>query len=215
MPVESYLKKEQRAYISKHYKWEDHEGAVVLKDMRNDTICDHHDIMVKINIYEDRVKGWFLDIGHSLANDPNSEFVILQIAVSYIEGNQQMREGKFSHRKSEDFFARAAVRIFTQDDLTLEDAKILYEQVRCGLFHQGITKRKVLLTNRYSDATKHIDGGIYINSNVFLERVSDDLCGYLHNLRESSNEAGRSNFDKMFYFGQEKLGTTSLVNGFF
>ena len=50
----------------------------------------------KISIYEDRVKGWFLNFARELTKEKNSEFVVLMICVNYLEGNQQFREGRTS-----------------------------------------------------------------------------------------------------------------------
>lgn len=205
MSPEFNLKKKNFAFISKHFKWGEAGGTTVLFDTRNNTTCNPHDINVKIDIYEDRVKGWFLDIGRSLTSNTHSEFVILQIAISYIEGNQQLREGNNSKGQSGDFFARGVERIF---GVNAKDAKILYGEVRCGLFHQGMTSKKVLLSVGFHNAMIHLDGGIHINANLFLERVMDDLRDYIRDLKEESNEDLRRNFERMFYFGQEEL----LVN---
>ena len=53
-----------------------------------DSALDYNNIETKILIYEDRVKEWFLKIGVKLKQDNEAGFVILQIATSYIEGNQ-------------------------------------------------------------------------------------------------------------------------------
>lgn len=202
MSPEFNLKMKHLAFISKNFKWDEQRGEIVLFDTRNHTTCNPHDINVKIDIYEDRVNGWFLNIGRLLMNDPYSEFVMLQIAIGYIEGNQQLREGTNSRGQSGSFFARGVRRIFAVNG---KDAKILYQEVRCGLFHQGMTSKKVLLSCDFDNPITHRDGGIYINSHLFFERVIDDFQGYIQALKVVSNEELRRNFERMFYFGQEEL----------
>lgn len=205
MSPEYNLKKKHLAFISKNFRWIERDGTVVLVDTRSTKICDPHDINAKINIYEDRVNGWFLDIGRLLIPNVYSEFVILQIAISYIEGNQQLRDGKISTGHSETCFAKAVQRIFAPDGVILEDAKILYREVRCGLFHQGMTSKRVLLSSAFSKAMMHMDGGIYINPCLFFNRVVNDFHKYIHELKLPSNDDSRKKFEKIFYFGQEEL----------
>ena len=40
----------------------------------------------KIDVYEDRVLGWFFRSARSLLSVPNSEFALLQLTISYFEG---------------------------------------------------------------------------------------------------------------------------------
>ena len=109
------LKKRLRVSVSKNFHWDfnNQKQKYVLLDKRSGKECNPDDINTKITVYEDRVKEWFLNIGDRLKQDNESGFVILQIAIAYIEGNQQLRRGSSSKRKSEKFFIEAMKRIFS------------------------------------------------------------------------------------------------------
>ena len=204
MSPEFNLKKKHYAFVSKNFKWQECNGETILIDVRErNRVCNPGDAKTKIAIYEDRVNGWFLDVGDSLQSNSNAEFVILQIAISYIEGNQQLRDGNSSEGRSKGCFVNAMKRIFALEDLADEDARTLYEEVRCGLFHDGIPSKKVLLSCDFEKAIKHVGEGIYINARLFFNIVKADFCEYIRSL-EKSEPVLLKNFEKMFYFGQEE-----------
>ncbi len=151
---------------------------------------------IKIKIYEDRVKGWFIDIATGLKNDNEAGFIILSIATAYVEGNQQFREGKLSKNKSRKFFVNGMKRIFHEEsvpELILND---YYAQIRCGLFHDGMTGRNVVISSNFSEPLRHIGGQIIINPHKFLDKIEEDLSGYIRDLK--TNQILRDNFVTRF-----------------
>lgn len=58
-----------------------------------------YDLDTKIAIYADRVRGWFLDFGRRFTSEHNCGFIVLMIGVSYLEGNQQFRDGVSSRSR--------------------------------------------------------------------------------------------------------------------
>ncbi|MBL7197738.1 MAG: hypothetical protein ISS47_06530 [Candidatus Omnitrophica bacterium] len=194
------LKQEHEAAISKNYKWILKNEKPSLIDVRTGIEHDHNKIDTKILVYEDRVSGWFLNIAECLKNDNEAGFVILQIAVTYIEGNQQLREGKSSKRNSENFFIKGMRRIFEKEDVPEAVISHFYEQVRCGLFHDGMTGDHVFISSSRQEAVRIINNVIYINSHKFLDKIKEDFQNYVSDLR--NNKDLRKNFDKMFYFGE-------------
>lgn len=137
--------------------------------------------------YEDQVRGWFLKWASHLREKHDAGFVVLMVAVSYLEGNQQYREGESSEgNKSKRFFCTALRRLFPL--LTEEQAKDLYAQVRCGLFHDGMTRKRVLIENREPEALR-VDGPDFVISpNKLLDRIVADFDAYLADLRAPSSQ---------------------------
>jgi hypothetical protein len=140
------------SYLSKNYYCKSPNKEKVYDKRKSDgSTLNINDIDTKILIYEDRVNGWFLDIANDLKKDGCAGFVILSIAISYIEGNQQFREGNSSERNSENFFIKGMLRIFNNSGLNesiLKDIDI-YDQVRCGLFHDGMARKSVHISGNY------------------------------------------------------------------
>lgn len=154
------------------------------------------DVSTKIKIYDDRVRGWFLKIGEKLKMDNEAGFVILSIAIAYIEGNQQFRVGKLSKNNSKKFFVKGVRRIFDKEDVPENILVDYYSQVRCGLFHDGMTKSNVVISGEFTEPLRYTDGQIRINPHKFLDKVKDDFQSYIREL--GNNEALRNNFIKRF-----------------
>ena len=200
---------EKRAISKNYFHWEpDDEGLIFDKRLVDkyleegkkpvDSGLDYNNVDTKILIYEDRVKEWFLEIGNRLRKDNEAGFVILQIAVSYIEGNQQYREGTTSHRNSKSFFVKAMKRIFPEIisisniDSLLES---FYDQVRCGLFHDGMTKKFVTISKEYKIPLDISATDIKINPHKFLDKISEDLNRYISEIKDKSNLILRQKFE--------------------
>lgn len=171
---------------------------------------DYDDINTQILVYEDSVKTWFLDTAKYLTiknkvNLPFWEefdtneagFVIIQVAISYIEGNQQYREGETSKKKSKDFFRKAMKHIFPEI-CDLKDIDLFlnrfYEQVRCGLFHDGMTGRLVTINGKYPKPLEFLNSEILINPYKFLDRIIKDFEKYISELKDINNRELRENF---------------------
>ena len=102
-----------------------------------------------VRIYDDRVRGWFLDCASRL---PHDGFVVLMIAVAYFEGNEHYRVGRVPRPgESGRFFRDGFARAFPELSGT-PAVQTFYEDVRCGLFHDGITRERIRISNSLPDA---------------------------------------------------------------
>lgn len=177
--------------LSKNYYVTPPDVTVVRSHVSNDTL-DLSDIKTKILIYEDRVKTWFLEIAESLKKDNEAGFVILSIAIAYIEGNQQFRDGKSSHNQSKKFFIKGMRRIFDKANVPESILKSYYDQIRCGLFHDGMTKKNVVISGEFPNPINYIgnqngQGGlIKINPHKFLDKIKEDFEEYVSQLKDGS-----------------------------
>ena len=131
--------------------------------------------------YEDRVKGWFLRWGRKLQQHHDAGFVVLMVAVGYLEGNQQYRRGESSDHSSKAFVKEALQRLF--EWISPAEAANFYGVVRCGLFHDGMTKHGVAIENRAEQALAVTDGRFLVSPNKFLDLVAEDFELYLEELR--------------------------------
>ncbi|MDP3916762.1 MAG: hypothetical protein Q8Q42_00555 [Nanoarchaeota archaeon] len=163
---------------------------------------DINKIETRILIYEDQVNGWFLDVAKKLMKDKNNDLVVLQIAISYIEGNQQYREGKPSRNSSKKCFIRGFRRIFKISNNIISEKRLehFYDQVRCGLFHDGMIKKDVVVSRDFDAALYLRETGtkertILINPCKFLGIISQDFYKYIKELK-SGNKESISNFEK-------------------
>jgi hypothetical protein len=162
-------------------------------------------IDTKILVFEDRVKGWFFGIASSLHTTTNtnvsvhSGYVVLQVAVSQVEGIQQYVEGVSSEGKSRETFVRGMKRVFGPEanghDALLEG---FYSRVRCGLFHNGFTSSNVGISWDLPYSIGFGNGGIAINPRLFLVAVEGSFDSYVAELRDPAKQDLRTKFERFW-----------------
>ncbi len=179
-------------------------GSPKVYDELTSRDLDPNSVDDKIIIYERQVKGWFLDVADRLKNEEDSGFVVLNIGVSCLEGIQKNIEGITKKKRekkingSKKVFVRGLRRIFnlTEDDDLLEE---FYEQVRCGLFHDGMTKGKVIINRTWGNVIDFSDpDAIKINPKKFIDIIIKDFSNYIIDLRDVSKNDLRRKFDCTF-----------------
>lgn len=155
-----------------------------------------YDLDTKIAIYADRVRGWFLDFGQKFTSEHNCGFIVLMIGVSYLEGNQQFRDGASSENGSKRAFKRAIQRLFGISD---HDAGLVYGAVRSGLFHDAMTKASVGIGPELPAAlVVTADGKILLNTNLFIAAVVADFDRYILELNDCEMTNLRLNFERLW-----------------
>jgi hypothetical protein len=152
-----------------------------------------------ILVYEDRVVGWFFDFGEMLKSEDNAGFAVLQIAVAQIEGMEQYRRGETSKNKSEDFLCKGLRRIFPLEQWDDSWFNQFYTAVRCGLFHDGMTRRGVGISKDFPEALVYDEDRqqVLVNPNSFLDAVRSDFEQYLVDLKDPANSELRESFWKL------------------
>lgn len=177
-------------------------GEAVVIDEANNRKLDPNDIDDKILIYEQEVNGWFLTPAKELIDQSPSEnlFIVLMVCMSYLEGVEQYKTGRSSNGNSQACFISSINRVYPNLFIT-QHIKNLYVKSRCGLFHNGMVKEGVLLSNGYGTAIKFSEDGttIKINPSKMLHDLRHDFENYITDLKHDigTNEL-RDNFDKMF-----------------
>jgi hypothetical protein len=162
------------------------------------------DVDDKIYIYERQVKKWFLERATRIKEGEHTGFVVLMIGVSYIEGVQQYIEGERSGTRknlSGACFVRCLRRIFKLRDVPDSRLRSFCDQVRCGLFHDGMTREQVVIRSNRSrqiiDFSKPDE--IWIDHKKFIARIKDDFNQYILDLKNKNKKRLRDNFDDMFH----------------
>jgi len=191
--------------VSRNYIWD--EKADEFIHLQSNDRYSAEEYENKIRIFEDRVRGWFLDVALNLVSGSeqvefsfNSEdyvapnpkvYVALSVALAYIEGVEQYRCGeKTPDRQAGEWFRKSAKRIFPA---TCDDAITrLYKEARNGLFHSGFTYGKTYINCDYKqalelEALESVEKKLKINPKKVIEAVIDDFNRYILELRDSSN----------------------------
>jgi len=148
-----------------------------------------------IDVWEDRLWGWWLEHAHRVRGDRNAGFLIVHLAVGIIETFEVAWKGEDSENRSREFFRDGFLRIFAlPPDSTLtpgDVADLIYTAVRCGLTHTAMLKGPVFLIDddRFAAVSllKSPDGSITqvaINPAKCLDSVVGFYRQYVRQLRE-------------------------------
>ena len=171
----------------------------IIDDVTKKRLYPESSIEDKIKIFERQVNGLFLEKASGSCGDEDKGFVILMIATSYIEGIEQYRRGELSFGQSSAFFKEGVKRIFKID--SDDKLSILHKELRCGLFHSGMTGPTIRIHSNYMKTVNFLGNNvIQINQIKFLEKVKEDFEQYLKDLKNENKTELRDNFNKMYQF---------------
>ena len=192
-----------------------------------DTDFPHpHSLDTKITLFEDRVLGWKLDIADQLINGSkeqspirHSGYATLDIVVSYFEMIAKYEDG-FTGRKSEEYFKKGVYSVFPEfknippppqtplspvgNVVSLIDVvlDLMYEGIRCGLYHSGITNGKIFLTGEIEtpmafDLQLQM---LIVNPHLLVPKLKGHLKDYVERLRDTNNVDLRTKFEVRYDF---------------
>lgn len=158
-----------------------------------------NDLNTKIAIYEDRVNGWFLDVATPLRGMANTGFVILLVSISQIEGMEQFRMGrKTEPSESREVIKNALRRIFDIPSQYEKALNVIVDEVRHGLFHDGMVRKNILISYdaAYPVILEEGSETIIINPSYFLDSLKANFRRYIIQLSDPLNSELRKNFEK-------------------
>ena len=152
-----------------------------------------------IDIFEDRIRGRFLDMIGAIEAHEYAGFAVMALDCLLIETLQQFREGekRTPNGKSEEYFVQFLADTSFKDFFTPEMAKMFYKQIRCGILHQAETNENSRLLIRADvplAATREDGTGLTINRRLFHQQLVRVFEEYVSRLRRASDDQLRSNF---------------------
>lgn len=163
----------------------------------NNLNLNPNDLNDKIKVYERQVKGWFLENARNLLDKEHNNFISFMIAISYIEGVEQYKNGISSHSQSSIFFIKSFKKIFG-GHYSDSDIRKFYKDARCSLFHVGMTSKSIILIKGRGISIEFINNDIIVDPKLFLSRIEEDFENYILKLKNPSNTELRENFNSSF-----------------
>jgi hypothetical protein len=162
----------------------------------------------KIDIFEDRVMGWQIDIAeelHRLIDDPSNHgttiqhagFAILLVLFSYFEMITQYKRGTDSHGRSTDFITKGLEDVFPRK-FNRNERRDIAELVRNGLYHSTFTKKGVLLDGKYPESLAIQGGVVLVNPHKMVDDIKSHFENYIADLRSRKDATEVSNFEDMY-----------------
>jgi hypothetical protein len=165
----------------------------------------------KITLFVDRVNGWQLDIAEQVVAIPHGGFAALSVVTSYFEMIGTYLSGKAEDRGSAKAFAtglrsvldphKAGSADHIPDALYKALIAALYVDLRCGLYHAGITGPNILL--RIADDMPIVgveDGRVLLDPRKLVDAVRFHFMQYIQAPMDPHphNDQLRSNFEQRF-----------------
>jgi hypothetical protein len=161
----------------------------------------------RIDVYEDRIRGWLLRWAEYL-NSVNVDdrrhagFAVLSLSLAYFEAFAIFLRGRDAPRgKSSEFFRAGILEIFPElknDDHRDAILEILWKDGRNGLFHHGIALQRIRLRDDLERAFRFetdADGGrVFVCRHSLVWRLLGHLERYVGRLRSPGEVALRNNF---------------------
>jgi hypothetical protein len=185
-----------------------------------------HSLGTKITLFEDRVLGWKLDIADQLINGSqekspirHSGYATLDIVFSYFEMIAKYEDG-FTGRESKKYFKQGVYSVFPEfkntsppeqtplspvgNVVSLIDVvlDLMYEGIRCGLYHSGITNGKIFLTGEIKTpmAFELQNQMLIVNPHLLVPKLKAHLQDYVARLRDANNTNLRTKFERRYDF---------------
>jgi hypothetical protein len=173
-----------------------------IKDWKDLDFTQESDWQKAIDIFENRIRGRFLDIIDLVSRKNGAGFAVMALDCLLIETLQQFREGvdETPRGKSKEYFRHLLTQTSFKNDFDGDLANLFYEQIRCGILHQAEVKKssKIQTRNDVPLISKDESGGVIINRRKFHEMMEEVFQEYIDVLRKNDplNQPLRDNFHK-------------------
>ena len=196
---------------------------------------DRLSVDAMVDLFEDRTLGWYLDIAKKMASiskelfESRSGFAELTIVTNYFEMYAKFRDGYADKYDSEKYFVKGFRDVFGEQlERTLVQgsralfpdavrlavdsaARMLYQRVRCDLYHAAATGPGIvlnasnnspisLLFDLHQRDKRYDCVEIVINPGLLTARLKQHLSDYVAQLREPKNASLRENFRVRFRY---------------
>jgi len=157
----------------------------------------------KINVFADRLDGWQIGIAKKIIQHEiqHSDFALLHIVFSYFEMIGKYKSGYTGKCRSRINF-KIGVRD-TYPDIGKEEEGFLdnlYESVRNGLYHFGITNKNVVLRCDFAGSIRfnRVSKILEICASHLVNDLDIRSNKYILDLRDPQNKEIRKNFELRF-----------------
>lgn len=175
-------------------------GNWTIEDYKALDFSKEKDWQTAIQIFEDRIRGRFLDVVEHIKGYLYAGFAIMALDCLLIETLEQFRQGmaETPYGSGNTYFKNFLTQTAFGEDFNEETADLFYTHIRNGILHQAEIKGSSRIRIDTPEMVqKAEDGkGLIINRNLFHNRLVSVFEDYLENLREGKDLTLRENFRK-------------------
>jgi hypothetical protein len=185
-----------------------------------------------VDVYEDRVRHWVIEPAKLLATTEHGGPAAFCLLLTYFEGAWSYAVATSSSGQSKEYFKRGFADTFKAsglpEPLLLRVGQLLYEDGRCGFFHDGLFRGRIYFVEMNKDIAitlpkrgdlLDIEGeiqSILIDIKRCILAVEKHFDTTISSLRDISNTSTRSKFIRFFksQCDWEKLGPVVGIQDF-
>lgn len=163
----------------------------------------------KIDVFADRISGWQLGIAKEIIEkklSPHCAFALLHLTASYFEMIAKYSDGVVDDEEtSYKNFKKGIRTVFPDVDrwprkVSRSFLRLLYGNVRCGLYHIGMVRAGVWITGDMPDVMQYDKNYniVKIDPDKLVYALLHHFGEYVWKLREPNNVDLRANFERRF-----------------
>lgn len=164
----------------------------------NHTFGSNPTIEDKSLVFEDRELGWRIAPAKALNEVQDAGYAIVSVLFAYFEMIYQYVTGKSSIHRSPEFFRQGFREVYPNSEFSDSDIALIYEKVRCGMYHSGMTKVDTLLSGDFPEAITVRNDVVLVNPHKLVEDVESHLRRYVSQLRNENETQKRERFERTF-----------------
>lgn len=173
----------------------------------------------KLNVADMMINGGTnTEIKSNIEPIPNSGLASLDILFSYFEMIGKYEEGYAKNNNSRKYFNMGIASVFPQfkynlpknegsfvpvgKTISIKDKLLdmLYKDIRCGLYHNGIVEGRIILSSKV-DSSIVFDpqnATLIINPHLLVPAIKEHFRKYVERLTNPDNITLRENFERRF-----------------
>jgi hypothetical protein len=171
-----------------------------------------HDFETKVRLFWERFHGWKFEIAQKMLDGftdgggvahpgiPHAGYAAMDVMFSYFEPLGKHIDGYLDpggNRKSGHYFKEGVKNVFDFSGLDPADVDkllgVLWSGIRCGLYHTGNTKNKVLISGGTTDAIRFAtqDEIVIVNPHLLAEALIWHVADYRDRLLAAGEASSR------------------------
>lgn len=163
----------------------------------------------KVRLFKDQVLGWQLQVANDIINihgddNPHAGFAVLSILLNYFEMIGKYIQGYEGDRQSEAHFKIGLIAVIPELENKERAIDILYQDARCGMYHEALIGKRILLTRNYNVPIHIVDEYlpiIAIDPHSLTTHLITHFIEYIQRIQSTELEDHISqNFQRRFDF---------------
>jgi hypothetical protein len=193
---------------------------------RDGQFGSHPTIDQKIEIFNERVLGWQIDVAEDMsrqyfdalfANDikkpmRHSGFAVISVIFSYFETIAQYLQGASSHCQSAAFFEYGFRDVYPASCFQGYQIRNVYANIRCGMYHSGLTRPGVNISEGHQPTFRFdMNDRLLVNPFTLVVDVKQHFVAYVTRLRGGLDADLRQRFETVFDYGVQTLDISQLM----